>query len=90
MFDLHHNVHARQLRPNLSEDANVGAIDHVRFEQLEVRYIRITALEFAHVFDLLEFLHDKGRFAVAFGVDESEDVVAVFPSVLAGQPSDRC
>ena len=77
----------RQLRPDLSENANVGAVDHVRFEELKVAHVSIAALECAHVLDLLKFLHDEWCFAISFGVNESEDVVTILPAVLAGEPS---
>ncbi len=67
----------------------MSAVDHVRFEQLEVGHIGIATFEFAHILDLLEFLHHEWRFSVPFSVDEGEDIVAVFPTVLAGEPSKQ-
>ena len=32
-------VHTCELRPNLSEDTDVGAVDHVRFEEFEIGHI---------------------------------------------------
>ena len=63
------DVHAGKLRPDLGEDTNVGAVDHVWLEQFEVRHIGVSALKLAHIFDFLEFLKDEWRFTVALGVD---------------------
>lgn len=71
-----------ELRPDLGEDTDVSSVDHVWLEKLQVRNIGISTLKFAHVFDLLEFLEDERRVTVAFGVNESEDSVTLFPTIL--------
>ena len=85
----HHDVHACQLGPDLGEDADVGSVDHVRFEQLEVRDVGVVALELAHVLDILELSGNEGAVRVAFAVDEGENGMAIFPAVLASQPPRR-
>ena len=82
-------VHTRQLRPDLREDADVGPVDHIWFEELDPRSISVIALKFTHVFDVLEFLHHKGAVRVAFSMDEGQDGVAFFPAVLAREPTGR-
>ena len=77
-----HHVHAGQLGPDLGEDADVGAPDHVRFEEFEVAGVAVAALELAHVLDFLKLLGDKGAIWVAFAVDEGQDGMAIFPSVF--------
>lgn len=81
------NVHSRQLRPDLREDTDMGAVDHVRFEQLEVGDIGVIPFELTHVFDVLQFTHDKWRVRVTVTVDERQDGMAVFPPVLTSQPT---
>jgi hypothetical protein len=63
------------------------AVDHMRLEELEVANISIATFELAHITDFLELMHHIRSLSVALGVYESEDVVALFPSVLAGEPS---
>ncbi len=84
---LTHDIHARKLGPDLSEDSNMCPIDHIRFKQLQIGHISVVALKFAHVLDILQFAHDKRRIGVAVAVDECENGVAIFPAVLAGQPT---
>ena len=62
-------------------------VDHLGLEQLEVRYIGILAFEFAHVLNLLKFVQDERRIAVAFGMDEGQHTMALLPAVVASQPS---
>jgi hypothetical protein len=75
------------LRPDLGEDTNVSAVDHVRLEELQVRNIVIATFELAHVLDLLKFGHDEGSITIAFGMDKSKHIVAFFPPVFASKPS---
>jgi hypothetical protein len=84
---VHHDIHTSELRPDLGEDTDVSAVDHVRLEELEVRNICVATFELAHVLDLLKFRHDEGSITVALGVDESKHIVALFPAVLASKPS---
>lgn len=81
------NVHSGQLRPDLSENTDMGAVDHVRFEQLEVGDVGIVPFELTHVFDVLQLAHDKRRVRVTVTVDERQDGMAIFPPVLTSQPT---
>ena len=85
----HHDVHAGELGPDLGENADVGAVDHLGLEELEVRYVGVVALELAHVFDFLQLGEDEAVVGVAFAVNEGQDGVAIFPAVLAGKPAGR-
>lgn len=67
----------------------MGSVDHVGLQEFEVGDVGVAALELAHLLDFLQFAQDEGRVDVAFAVDEGEDVVAVFPAVLSGQPTRR-
>ena len=49
-----------QLGPDLGKDTDVGPVDHVWLEELEVCHVCVVALEFAHVLDVLQFSHDEG------------------------------
>lgn len=71
----------------MREDTNMGAIDHVRFEQLEVGDVGVVPFEFTHVFDVLQLAHDERRVRVTVTVNECQDGMAIFPSVLASQPT---
>ena len=57
------------------------------FEQLEVRYISVATLEFAHVLDFLKLFENEMSVTVAFGMDKSEHAMALLPAVFASQPS---
>lgn len=67
----------------------MGAVDHVGFKQLEIADIGIVALELAHVLDILELAVHPGAVRVALAVNEDEDGMAVFPSVLSRKPTGR-
>jgi len=73
----------------LCEDANVGSPDHVWLDEFEEGDIRIVAFEFAHILDVPVFSRDEGTVGVAFAMDQSQDGMAIFPSVLAGEPAWR-
>ena len=66
---VHHDVHAGELRPDLSEDANVGPVDHLGLEQLKVADISVSSLELDHVSDFLQLVVDEWGVSVTFGVD---------------------
>ena len=84
-----HHVHACQLGPDLREDADVCPPDHVGLKELEEGDVAVSALEFAHLLNLFEFLQNEGAIGVAFAVDECQDVMAVLPSILASEPTGR-
>ncbi len=84
---VHHDVHPRQLRPDLGEDADVGPVDHVRLEEFQEGRVGVLAFEFAHVFDVFEFLDHEWAVRVAFAVHEGEYGVAFFPAVFAREPA---
>lgn len=67
----------------------MGAVDHIRFEQLEIGHVGIIALEFAHVFDFLELSENKGAVGIAFTVHQGQDGHTVFPAAFAGKPAGR-
>ena len=75
--------------PDLGEDADVGSIDHIRLEELKERGICVVALEFAHVFDILQFFCHERAVRVTFTVHEGENGVAVLPAVFACEPARR-
>jgi hypothetical protein len=84
---VHHNVHACQLGPDLSEDADVCPVDHIGLEELEVRDVGVFPFKFDLVADLFELRDHEGCVWVAFAVDEGKDVACVVPSVLAAKPT---
>lgn len=67
----------------------MGPPDHVRFEEVDVADVCVSALEFAHVFDLLQFLGDEWRVGVAFAMNKGQDGVAFLPTVLPSEPARR-
>ena len=71
----------------MREDADVGPVDHVWFEELEERGVGVVAFEFARAFDVLEFLDDEGAVWVSLAVHEGEHGMAVFPAVFAREPA---
>ena len=75
------------MRPDLGEDTDVSPVDHVWLEEFQERSVGVVAFEFAHGFDILELLNNKGTVRVAFAVDESEHGVAFFPAILAREPT---
>ncbi len=83
----HHHVHTGQLRPDLGEHADVSAVDHVGFEEVEVAGVGVIALKLAHLADLAQLGLDEDGVAVTLGVDQGQGLVALLPAVLLGQPS---
>ena len=71
----------------MREDADVGPVDHVWFEELEERGVGVVAFKFTYVFDVLEFLGDEGAVRVSLAVDKGEHGMAVFPAVFAREPA---
>lgn len=86
---LTHDVHARQLRPNLGEETNKGTVEHLRLEQVQVGNIGVAALKLAHVLDVLQFVGDKRVVRITLAVHEGQHGTAVLPAVLAGEPTRR-
>ena len=81
------DVHACQLRPNLGENTNVGPVDHIWLEEFQECSVGVVAFELAHAFDVLKFLNDKRTVGVTFTVYESEHGMALFPTILACEPT---
>lgn len=65
----------------------MSSVDHVGLQQFEVGDIGVAAFELAHFLDFLQLAQDERRVVITVGVHESENVVAVFPAVFAGQPA---
>lgn len=84
---LTHNVHASELRPNLSKKANKGAVDHIGLEQIQVGNIGMLTLKLAHVLDVLQLVGNKGVVRISLAVNESKHGTAVLPAVLTGEPT---
>lgn len=86
---VHHHVHACQLGPDLSEDADMCPVDHIGLEELEVRDVGVFPFKFDLVADLFELRDHERCVWIAFAVDEDEDVARVVPAVLAAKPTGR-
>lgn len=86
---VHHHIHTRQLRPDLSEHANVGTVDVLRVEQLPVSDICKLCFERACFLDVFQLVLDEGTVGIAFAVDQGQDLVAFFPSIFACEPARR-
>jgi hypothetical protein len=80
---VHHDIHASELGPDLRKNADMGTIDHVRLEQLEIGNVGVVALKLAHFLDLLQFKLDKRIVRIAFTMNQGEDGMAIFPPVLS-------
>lgn len=86
---IHHHVHTRQLAPNLSEEANVSAVDVAGREELHIGHLLGLALNLKPLLDLLEFASNPWRVWIAVAVGENQDLLASLPAVLAGEPTGR-
>ena len=84
-----HNVHTSQLRPDLREESDHSAVDHVWFEEIEVGDILVATLKLTHFLDVLQFVRNKRAVTVSFPVDKRQDIVAFFPAVFTCQPTGR-
>lgn len=84
---VHHDVHSGQLGPDLCEDADMCAVDHVRLNEFEVADVGVVALKLAHRLDFLVFAEDEGSVGVAVSVDKGENRKTLFPPVFAGEPA---
>ena len=65
----------------------MGSPDHVRLDEFQEGGICVVAFELVHVLDFLELLSHKGTVGVAFTMDESQDSMALLPSVFTSQPA---
>ena len=63
------------------------SIDHVWLEQLQIRNVAVAGLEFTHVLDILVLVCNERAIWVSFTMNKSQHPVAVFPSVLACEPT---
>lgn len=79
---VHHNIHAGKLRPDLSEETNVGTVDHARTDQLEVGDIGSFTLEVDPFLDFIVLVADNGSIWVTFAVSEDQDSLTLFPAVF--------
>jgi hypothetical protein len=83
---VHHNVHTSELRPDLGEDTDVEAIEHLRLEELLDGDVGVLPLELNHLLDLGHLEGDERRVGVTLAVDEGENLVALLPAVVTGEP----
>ena len=81
--------HTGELRPDLGEDANMSAVDHVRLEKVEVGDVGVLTFFLDRRLDLAEFELDDWRITVALRVDKSENIMGLFPPVVFGEPARR-
>ena len=86
---LTHDVHAGQLRPDLCENSDVGTVDHVGLEEVKVGDVLVAGFKSAHLLDVAQLQGDQLAVGVALSVDQSENAVAFFPAVVAGEPTGR-
>lgn len=82
-----HDIHATQLGPDLGEQADLRAIEHLLGEEVEVGDMFVSSLEFTHVPNVLHLEGDERGVSVSFGMDACEYFVAFLPPVMAGEPS---
>lgn len=73
----------------MSEDADVGAVDHVGFEELEEASISILALKLAHILNVLEFAEDEDAVRITLPMHECQHSMAFLPTIFPSQPSRR-
>lgn len=83
-YVVHHNVHASKLRPDLSEETNMGAIDHARTEELHVSDLLGISLDSAPLLDFIEFAINPRTVWVAVAMSKDKDLTALLPAVLGG------
>jgi hypothetical protein len=86
---VHDDVHSDQLRPDLGEDSDMCAPNHVRFDQLEIGNVGILSLEFTHVLNLSKLGLDEVVFQIVMSMNKSENLMAVLPSILLCEPAGR-
>ena len=86
---VHHHIHTRQLRPDLSEHANVRAVDVLRVEQFPVGDVGKLCFERTSCLDVFQLVLNEWAIGITLAVNQSQDSVALFPSVLASEPARR-
>ena len=65
------DIHSRKLPPDLRENTDVGAVEHLGLEGLQVRHVGVVALKFAHLLNLAQLAVNKRSIGIAFAVYES-------------------
>ena len=86
---VHHDVHTRQLGPDLGKETDVSTIDHTRAEKLGVRDILGFALNLDPLLDLGKLASDPWTVGIASAMDVSEDLLALLPAIFGSQPTRR-
>lgn len=86
---LTHDIHTSQLRPDLRKDTNKSSVEHVWLEKIKIGNISVTAFKLAHLLDIFKFEGHEGAIPITFSVDESQNIMAVLPSVLSCKPTWR-
>ena len=84
---IHHNIHASQLRPDLSEDTDMSAINHIGLEELEDGGVCVHPLEFDHIADLFQFLLDVRVVDVSITMEQREGALGFFPTAVLREPT---
>ena len=85
----YHDVHASQLRPDLSEDTNVNAVDHVGLEQLHEGNVGVLAFKLDHLTNLIKLKLHEGTVGVTLAVNQGKNGLCLLPSVVTGEPTRR-
>ena len=84
---IHHHIHTSQLRPDLSEHADMCAVNVLWVEQLPVSDVRKLCFKRTCRFDIFQLVLNKGAVGITLAVDQSQDPVALFPPVFACEPA---
>lgn len=77
------------LGPDLHEDTDMSAEYHVWLEQFQISDVLVAGLEFAHVSNVLKLVLHKGTVRITLAVHQCQYGMAIFPAILACQPSGR-
>lgn len=67
----------------------MSPVDHVGLEKFPISDISIVSFKFAKVFNLLKFCSNKWMIQVTLGMNQCEDIVTIFPSILTCEPTGR-
>ena len=65
--DLH--IHTSKLTPDLSEDANMGTVDHTRPKEFPIGHVGVHSFKVDCLFNLCQFFGDESRIRVTMCVN---------------------
>lgn len=86
---VHHNIHPRQLTPNLREQSNMRPINIFGREEIDITHLGTGAFNIDPLSNLLKLASHPRTVRITFPVRENKDLLTFLPTILGGEPARR-